>query len=526
MRNQQAPAIRVNTFYPEIEPLCRDSAATCRLYGDIAAGHPKKVPMCLTAKEQGAAVAAHGQLLAERLSNNEREKYQHSAKEKAPIVQPVFVIENKERPIKRHAVDLVLRAENGLSAYPEKRARSSSFTCRTSHSSSHTDYRTTEKRVRSSSFTLLPAFPAMKNNIFMPSTLLKEHFESSITESGKVHEWNIIKPATLQPPKITLCQEEKLTWAGTASLRCQPEDKPVLSEEQNDTTVNDVDKPRPAIRPSCILETKTRNHQSEPKFTSNKNVPDFVFGENMDKRVMGSPQSGFQTSLNLVKPNVNGKTSSLSSWSYQKHNTSGNKTLIESAAAYTSKPSIKYELDKVEIITGEESERNVLQINCKLFALKRETQVWIEKGRGYLRLNDTDRNDSGMFKSRIVMRNHGNLKLVLNSKIWDGMKLEKVSRKNLCITATDLEDQNVKVFLIQASVKDAGRLYAAIHHRLVALRSCKKKEPEAATQSETKADSDMHPLNYDSDDEDEMTSFYSKHSDHIERIRRRPILYS
>lgn len=38
-------------------------------------------------------------------------------------------------------------------------------------------------------------------------------------------------------------------------------------------------------------------------------------------------------------------------------------SLIESAAAYTSRPKLKYELDQVEVVTGEESERNVLQVS-------------------------------------------------------------------------------------------------------------------------------------------------------------------
>lgn len=54
---------------------------------------------------------------------------------------------------------------------------------------------------------------------------------------------------------------------------------------------------------------------------------------------------------------------------------------------------------------------------------------------------------------------------------------------------------------MQASAKDTGYLYAAIHHRLVALRSFNKQKDihQAESQSETV----VQQLNCDSCDEDE-----------------------
>ena len=51
------------------------------------------------------------------------------------------------------------------------------------------------------------------------------------------------------------------------------------------------------------------------------------------------------------------------------------------------------------------------------------------------------------------MRNQGSLRLILNSKLWAQMQIQRANHKNLQITATDLEDYNVKVFLIQVSDK-------------------------------------------------------------------------
>uniref|UniRef100_A0A8C0GQB1 Ran-binding protein 3-like n=1 Tax=Chelonoidis abingdonii TaxID=106734 RepID=A0A8C0GQB1_CHEAB len=177
-------------------------------------------------------------------------------------------------------------------------------------------------------------------------------------------------------------------------------------------------------------------------------------------------------------------------------------TLIESAADYISKPAQKYLLDKVEVITGEEAEHNVLQISCKLFVFNKLSQSWTERGRGSLRLNDTSSNKHGTLQSRLVMRNQGSLRLILNTKLWTQMAIERANRKSLCITATDLEDHSVKVFLIQASSKDTEYLYTAIYHRLVALQSFAEQELDA-NQVDTEPETAFHSLNCDSGDDDD-----------------------
>lgn len=48
------------------------------------------------------------------------------------------------------------------------------------------------------------------------------------------------------------------------------------------------------------------------------------------------------------------------------------------------------------------------------------------------------------------MRTQGSLRVVLNTKIWPGMTIERASAKSVRITAMDT-DENVKVFLIMVS---------------------------------------------------------------------------
>ncbi|XP_006878115.1 PREDICTED: ran-binding protein 3-like, partial [Chrysochloris asiatica] len=126
-----------------------------------------------------------------------------------------------------------------------------------------------------------------------------------------------------------------------------------------------------------------------------------------------------------------------------------NTSLIESAAAFSSKPTPKCLLEKIDVITGEEAEHNVLKINCKLFLFNNTTQSWTERGRGILRLNDTARSDCGTLQSRLIMRNQGSLRLILNSKLWAQMEIQRANHKNVQLTATDLEDYSIKIFLIQ-----------------------------------------------------------------------------
>lgn len=178
-----------------------------------------------------------------------------------------------------------------------------------------------------------------------------------------------------------------------------------------------------------------------------------------------------------------------------------NISLIESAAALSSKSPPKCLLKKIDVITGEEAEYNVLKINCKLFVFNKTTPSWTERGRGALRLNDTASSDRGAFQSRLIMRNQGSLRLILNSKLWTQMEIQRANHQNLRITATDLEDYSIKVFLIQASAKDTESLYAAIHHRLVALRSFEKQKD--VNQAESQAEAALPQLNCDSCDEDE-----------------------
>ncbi|NXL84318.1 RANB3 protein, partial [Alectura lathami] len=218
------------------------------------------------------------------------------------------------------------------------------------------------------------------------------------------------------------------------------------------------------------ISSSIENSTNSADASSNK----FVFGQNMSERVLSPPKSN-EGSSESNKENAATESGSESS---SQEATPEKESLAESAAAYTKATARKCLLAKVEVITGEEAESNVLQIQCKLFVFDKNSQSWVERGRGLLRLNDMASTDDGTLQSRLVMRTQGSLRLILNTKLWAQMQIDKASEKSIRITAMDTEDQGVKVFLISASSKDTGQLYAALHHRILALRSRVEQEQE------------------------------------------------
>ncbi|NXR74493.1 RNB3L protein, partial [Pycnonotus jocosus] len=437
--------------------------------------------------------------------------------EKSVLAQATFIFEKKDCSLKRPAEDPVCKAENDFIDCSRKRARSSSLIFQKSNSQSNTGTAHTQKRGRSSSFNILPTFPpsqtVKKNNIFMTSALQRNPDIMKSTREGSLSPsqlWNVIRPATLQPPQALTCPEIPVVSLVTKKEACVQ-----LSEDSSNSSAENSLNCKTAVGSSITMtlssSQKTQSQLLKERSVQNISNSDFVFGENMVERVLAvfllvSRCPLGQTSATINSP-VQLHVRFLSEkeflfFSPTERALLRNATLIESAAACTSQPVEKILLDKVEVTTGEEAEHNVLQINCKLFVFNKLTLSWTERGRGSLRLNDTSSNKHGMLKSRLIMRNQGSLRLILNTQLWEQMVIKRANRKSLCFTATDQEDHSVQVFLTQASSKDTEHLYAAIHHRLVALRSFTEQEPDAH-RVDAESETAFQPLKCDSDDEDD-----------------------
>ncbi|XP_056148941.1 ran-binding protein 3b isoform X3 [Lampris incognitus] len=407
------------------------------------------------------------------------------------------------------------------------------------------------KRERTSSLTqqFPPSHSVPKNNVFMPSsfcqsptgnsdsepeekpvgfrlkppTLIHGQAPSSGVPSQKPKEQqrSVLRPAVLQaPPSKT--HTESNSSCGTNGVK-KSSDGATLTQsiflnntehsagqakspvEENNTD----DKAKDGIPPESQSEGTNYFLQyiSTPSSKNATNNADtgakFVFGQNMSERVLSPPKGESSCEENKEASGAPLSESSSQEATPEKVNCV-TESLEESAAAYTKATAKKCILEKVDVKTGEESESNVLQIQCKLFVFEKTAQSWIERGRGLLRLNDMASTDDGTLQSRLVMRTQGSLRLILNTKLWPQMQVDKASEKSVRITAMDTEDQGVKVFLISASSKDTGQLAAALHHRILALKSRAEQEPEvpAAAIPET----EVPQSNEEDSDEDEVAN--------------------
>lgn len=74
------------------------------------------------------------------------------------------------------------------------------------------------------------------------------------------------------------------------------------------------------------------------------------------------------------------------------------------------------------------------------------------------------------------MRTQGSLRVVLNTSVWSGMKVEHPSAKSVRLTGQSAEGV-IGVFLVQCtSPKDADQLFHALEWRVEALKRVQQKE--------------------------------------------------
>ncbi|XP_061338543.1 nuclear pore complex protein NUP50A-like [Gastrolobium bilobum] len=82
-------------------------------------------------------------------------------------------------------------------------------------------------------------------------------------------------------------------------------------------------------------------------------------------------------------------------------------------------------MQEVVVETGEENERVIFNSDSVLFEFVDGS--WKERGKGELRVNVT----SGTEKARLLMRSKGNLRLILNARVYPDMKLTNMEKKGV-----------------------------------------------------------------------------------------------
>uniref|UniRef100_A0A7E4VAS6 RanBD1 domain-containing protein n=1 Tax=Panagrellus redivivus TaxID=6233 RepID=A0A7E4VAS6_PANRE len=117
--------------------------------------------------------------------------------------------------------------------------------------------------------------------------------------------------------------------------------------------------------------------------------------------------------------------------------------------------------------TGEENEKNILNIASKIFQYDVESKSWKERGPCNLRLNETDESDAdGNPKARLVARSSGTQKVLLNSLIFPEMVFESVSEKRIKISAHVPDTDLPQLFLVSSTPSNIGQLSAQLRKRI------------------------------------------------------------
>lgn len=327
--------------------------------------------------------------------------------------------------------------------------------------------------------------------------------------SGPINSFNL-KPSVLKPSHFgggfgsfggAQQKNDDQTTNNSNSFGVNPFLKTQASEEDGSEPKNEDDK---ADKEENVDPLAQLNRATLPKSNLFANVKaitqntGFVFGQNVHERVTGEnlqssdsgsvATAGLSFSSTVATTNSNDSSSSNSvavagggggggNAAAAGGAAGGSGTVATGAAGAGSKPeggdesleeaarryeesrgALKRKFDEVETLTGEEDERNVVEANCKLFAFAKGN--WEERGHGTVRLNDNDSKES-----RVVFRQAGNLRVIINTKVWSGMTAEHSSPKSLRLTAMDNNGQ-VKVFLLMTRPDVIGKLHKELTKRI------------------------------------------------------------
>lgn len=302
-------------------------------------------------------------------------------------------------------------------------------------------------------------------------------------------------------------------------------DEDETTEAAPKSTADDKSKQKPAdsksssdlLSGSNLFVTNTKNlfaaAASKSPYMNNGSESNFVFGQNIRERIIGVPdtsESNFDE--NQSDSSDAPKLFAVSGASTSEAASAGGSTngteakesstvedLTKVAREYEESRAQKRKLDAVETFTGEENESNILDMSCKLFAFVASN--WEQRGPGSLRLNDVNSSTEDA-RSRLVFRTLGNFRVLLNTKVWGGMVVEKPSQKSLRLTAIDANDGSVKIFLVMARPDDISNLYTTLKKRIEMER---KREKTVESTSSTSTEANTSKGSHQDDDEEPDT---------------------
>lgn len=370
--------------------------------------------------------------------------------------------------------------------------------------------------------------PVFQKPVLRPSQLASPSLaESPLTTSRSPNPF-VLNPPKLANPfaKANESSHEpvKLNADGDNSVAKQ-EDKPVISSsktvDNNVATSPAAGQQPPQLQQQACSKTPTTSvafvpltstpgsttsstpirlpatSSVTPVATSSATPGGFVFGQNLHERVIvepGAPEASSSSSDGMTASSVHNDVGTSSTATAATNGTStemlftsvikkelpdktsegdaagvddskGKKSLTESAREYEESRAVKRKYEEVTVVTGEEEENNILQMDCKLFVYDGSKFNYSEGVHGSLRVNDPPVTAKKVTQSRVIVRMSGTLRVLMNTKIWAGMKIEKPNRKIVRMTAMDSIGQ-IKVFLISSSPSESDMLYRVLESRI------------------------------------------------------------
>lgn len=207
-----------------------------------------------------------------------------------------------------------------------------------------------------------------KSSILRPSQL------SSVTNSSLgANDKTVLQPSKFNNP-FTKISDNSIEEEDTSATQCNK------GEPSKD--IKDEEKPAEEAKPKFLpldISMKENENNVNSTMAPNASTPSFVFGQNLKERVTVSTDT--ESSDNSEKEEAKSETK-------EETNENGSSELLFSNAAAVCRATVrpgltlsqaaqaleeanranKRKYNQVTLLTGEEGETNVLQINCKLFA--------------------------------------------------------------------------------------------------------------------------------------------------------------
>lgn len=187
----------------------------------------------------------------------------------------------------------------------------------------------------------------------------------------------VLQPPKLQNPFPKVNIDEPSDEASSTTNKASNAEETSSSSsnsEGSSCSKTPVEETKPKFIPlvSSTKDDSTNNAVPSNPASSSSATPSFVFGQNLKERVAGNSEEASESTSEEVKSaaNENGASELLFSNAAVMCRSTNRSGLTLSEAAQELEEATrakKRKYNEVQLLTGEEGETNILQINCKLY---------------------------------------------------------------------------------------------------------------------------------------------------------------